>query len=198
MAHDLLYLTIMRTTFKSLAIACCLAAGFGCKADKPDQPAASKDDPAPTPTEQGKGRSGKIDLGARHPSLPSDDGSADEGSDRENRRKARMAAIDTDGDGKISDEERAAARKVRAEQMLKRLDTNGDGKVTTEELAASSMRRFDPATVDTNKDGEISVDELAKAMEQRGAGRQWGGRRGGNGGGGPDATAPTPTPPTTP
>jgi len=80
-----------------------------------------------------------------------------------------MAKLDTDGDGVISDQEREAGMKQRAETMRTKLDTNGDGKLTPDELAATKGRMHfdDPAALDTNKDGDISVDELAAAMKAR-------------------------------
>jgi hypothetical protein len=175
---------------KSIALACCLAAGVGCKADKPDAPAAASDESAAPAT---KGRSGKIDLGTQRPSLPSDDGSADAPDDRAGRRGRMKGAADTDHDGKVSDEERAAFRKQRIERMHTEIDAVKDGKVTAAELASSRFKNLDPATVDTDKDGVISVDELAKALEQQRGNRPWGGRRRG-GSDGSDSGTPAPTP----
>jgi EF hand domain-containing protein len=106
------------------------------------------------------------------PTLPAEGSSAadtPEGPGRWDRRNNRLARMDTDGDGKISDAERAAAMKQRAEMMRTRLDTNGDGKLTPDELAAAQGRMHfdDPASLDTNKDGDISADELAAAMQAR-------------------------------
>jgi Ca2+-binding EF-hand superfamily protein len=69
----------------------------------------------------------------------------------------------------MTDEERAAALKQRAEMMRKRLDTDGDGKLTPAELTAARgrMRFDDPAAIDTNHDGDISTDELVAAMKAR-------------------------------
>jgi Ca2+-binding EF-hand superfamily protein len=77
--------------------------------------------------------------------------------------------MDKDGDGKISDEERAAAMKERSEKMRARLDTNGDGKLTPDELANSKgrMKFDDPAALDTNHDGDISADELQAGIQAR-------------------------------
>ena len=98
-----------------------------------------------------------------------------EGSDRpalpeESRHHGdRMARMDTDGDGKISPEEREAAMKERVTKMRTRLDTNGDGKLTPDELANGHgrMKFDDPAALDTNKDGDISADELEAGMTAR-------------------------------
>jgi hypothetical protein len=81
----------------------------------------------------------------------------------------RMAQMDSDGDGKISPEERELARKQRAERMRLRLDTNGDGKLSPEELGAMQgrMKFDDPAALDTNHDGDISNDELETGMQAR-------------------------------
>jgi Ca2+-binding EF-hand superfamily protein len=80
-----------------------------------------------------------------------------------------MARMDKDGDGKISDEERAAAMKERTDRMRQRLDTNGDGKLTPDELSNTKgrMKFDDPAALDTNHDGDISADELQAGMEAR-------------------------------
>lgn len=45
------------------------------------------------------------------------------------------------------------------------VDTNGDGKLTQEEMQAHAKARFDAA--DTNGDGKLSVDELAAAAQKR-------------------------------
>lgn len=161
---------------KILALALVLAL-TGCKADSKES--TSSGSSAATGTENApKGRSGKIDFGPRRaPSPGGEDDGAEDGAPTgqdllEERRKARLAAIDTDGDGQISDAERAANRQRRAEDLRARMDSNGDGKVTVEELTSSRFRRFDPEAADANKDGDISVDELAKVLEERG--KAWG------------------------
>jgi hypothetical protein len=112
------------------------------------------------------------------PALPAAPAPIAEGSDRPSlppgdhawgQRGDRLARMDKDGDGKISDEERAAAMKERTERIRQRLDTNGDGKLTPDELAGSKgrMRFDDPGALDTNHDGDISADELQAGMEAR-------------------------------
>ncbi len=160
-------------------------AASGCKdsSSSKTQATSSNDQSDTAPNNLGKGRSGKIELQTpRHPSLPSNESdSADTTRERpsledfQSRRRHRMEQLDTDGDGKISDEERAAARHKRAEDLLSRSDVNGDGKVTPDELAQGRFRRMKPEELDTNKDGTISVDELDAALEQRS--RMWGGGR---------------------
>jgi hypothetical protein len=129
---------------------------------------APKQDPTPTPVEHS--------APAAPPALPSDPSanSAMGSGDRPSlppghHRGDRFAKMDKDGDGVISDEERAAAMKERAAQMRAKLDTNGDGKLTPDELAGAKGRMHfdDPAALDTNKDGDISVDELAAGMQAR-------------------------------
>lgn len=99
-------------------------------------------------------------LGSDTPPAPVDDGG---------RRHDRMAKMDTDGDGKISDEEREAAMKERSVKMRERLDVNGDGKLTPDELASARgrMKFDDPSALDTNKDGDISADELEAGMKAK-------------------------------
>lgn len=131
----------------------------GCKKSEP----APASDPAPTATER-EGAAGSSAQGAA-PAGPSGE-----------RRARMMKELDTNGDGVISDDERAAGHKKRIEGMRARLDTNGDGKLTPEELAAATGRmKFDnPTELDTNKDGDISADELDAAMKTHRGGRHGG------------------------
>jgi EF hand domain-containing protein len=128
-----------------LAITAALALAAGCKKDQPAAPASS-DDTAKQGVKPG----------------PADPAQAGMGSDGRGRR-GRNA-------GPMTDEERAAMMKQRAEALHKRLDTDGDGKLTPAELTAGGggrMRFDDPAALDTNHDGDISADELAAAMKAR-------------------------------
>jgi hypothetical protein len=204
---------------KTLTIVLGLAAFAGCKTDAP----ASSDKPAETTAQPAaKGRSGKIDLPTipqgNGPSLPGDpprtEGERDAVSQqaREERRKQRMSELDTDGDGEISEEERAAARakreaemlarldknkdgkvddaerdaarKDRATEMHARLDKNGDGKLSVEEMQTGRISRMGADVgIDTNGDGDVSVDEIDAMMKNRPARGPF--RRGGwNRGGG--------------
>ncbi len=99
---------------------------------------------------------------------------------REDRRKAREAALDTNKDGVVSEEE----RQQRLLPMLERLDKDGDGKLTPTELASSNRRRGfdDPAALDTDHDGYISLPELDAAMKARREQMRarWRGRGGGS------------------
>jgi EF hand len=155
---------------KTLTIVLGLAAFAGCKTDAP----ASSDKSAETTAQPGaaKGRSGKINLpNASHgngPALPGDpprtEGERDAVSQqaREERRKQRMSELDTDGDGEISEDERAAARAKREAEMLERLDKNKDGKVDDAERDAARKDRATEmhARLDKNGDGKLSVDEM--------------------------------------
>jgi Ca2+-binding EF-hand superfamily protein len=187
---------------KTLTIVLGLAAFAGCKTDAP---AASDKPSEPTAEPSGaKPRSGKIDLPSaprqNAPSLgeaPETEGDRDALSReaREERRKQRMASLDTDGDGEISAEERAAARAKREAEMLERLDANKDGKVddaerdaarkdrasnmharldknndgklTIEEMQTGRMTRMADPSADANGDGQVSVEELDAMMKNR-------------------------------
>ena len=92
----------MRKSLFGFALACVFAAGCKDSSSKPTTGPAADDS---TDTAH---RSGKIDLGPRQPNLPGEDTHADTGSgsgerpkleDLEDRRKARLAQFDTDGDG---------------------------------------------------------------------------------------------------
>ncbi len=109
---------------------------------------AKPDDPPPTATER-----------------PGSDGSAHIGD----RGMRMLKDLDTNHDGVISDEERAAGRRKRIETMRAKLDTNGDGKLTPDELKAGvgRMKFENPTVIDTNKDGDISVEELEVAVKAR-------------------------------
>ncbi|MEZ5275013.1 MAG: EF-hand domain-containing protein [Opitutaceae bacterium] len=107
-----------------------------------------------------------------------------------------MKAADTDGDGVVSDEERAAMRakmqargKMNRQQMLERFDTDGDGQISPEERQAAreSMGGRGPGQgkaggpnhaemmkrMDKDGDGVISDEERAAAHAARqGAGKK--------------------------
>jgi hypothetical protein len=164
-----------------VALAGLLAAG--CKEAGVDRPADKTTD-----VETGTaGRSGKVDFGRPAAKQPGDTTGPAAGGDAvgyqpgdvrpgmEDRRRQRIAQFDHDGDGKISDEERKAARRRRAEDLHKNADADGNGKVTPDELSKGNFRRLDPESLDVNKDGDISVEELEGALEQRN--RAWGGGR---------------------
>lgn len=142
-----------------------LVVASACKpTDSAPQPQVTAD-PAPALAPRARARiapslAAPAPLGSDTPALP-DEGGRHHGD--------RMARMDTDGDGKISDEEREAAMKERSAKMRSRFDTNGDGKVTPDELASARgrMRFEDPAALDTNQDGDISADELEAGMKAR-------------------------------
>lgn len=172
-----------------LVIASLLLAA-GCKTDGAESTAGSA---APQAEQSAnKGRSGKIDLpptqrprasDGERPALPDDQERSDDRRERrDERRKERMAELDKDGDGQISDAEREAGRKVRLDEMKTRLDTDGDGKLTVAELKDSRMARrlgTELDAVDADKNGEVSAEELQKSMDAMRANMWGGGLRGG-------------------
>jgi len=90
--------------------------------------------------------------------------------------KAGFESMDTNGDGKISPDEHAAA----AARMFDKMDTNADGKVTAAEMTAAHQNMTGKKAekgeltaaekikmIDTNGDGVLTADEHAtgaKAM----------------------------------
>jgi len=159
---------------KSIALALTLL--VACKSGESDkvEPAA----PATGPTAQSTSPSAP--QARPQPRLPDQQ---KQGDDRPAwRGRGERPNLDTNNDGTVSDDERAAARRQRLDGMRSHLDANGDGKLTVDELKAAQeqqaerggggrrgrMMRFDdPAALDTNKDGDISADELEAAMKAR-------------------------------
>lgn len=168
---------------KQLSLAAVLVFAVACKTDTPS-PANATPSPANVPAggeTATKARSAKIDVKPVQPALPAAAAPADpadpvdpaaDDKPRDNRgdwRKRRDAQLDANGDGVVSDEERAAAMQERIIKTRTRFDTDGDGKLTPAELASARGRMHfdDPAAIDTNHDGDISADELAAALKAR-------------------------------
>jgi EF hand len=157
--------------------------------NKPAPAAAAADDSAQTaprarPTSRVAPALPNDVEGSNAPSLPEE-------------RWGRHHRGDWDGSA-MSDEQREAMFKERAEKMRTRMDANGDGKLSYDELqnAQGRMHFDDPASIDTNHDGDISADELEAAMKARReafrAQRQ--AAQGGSGGAPPAPPAPPPAP----
>ena len=166
---------------KQLSLAAAVVLAVACKTEAPspaNQAPAASDPPA-------KARSAKIDVKPVSPALPeapappsptapgdgkvAGDSRRGDPAARDEWRKRRDARLDANGDGAVSDPERAAAMHSRVTAMHARLDADGDGKLTPAELANAPGRMHfdDPAALDTNHDGDISADELAAAMQAR-------------------------------
>lgn len=171
-------------------LAGCLVLALGACGSKSDAPAAAGSaaaggDPSAAASETPGSRSGRIDPNAFH-KRPRAGGTGGDpasaaaaetggsggapGSDAPHLDD-RMKALDTDGDGKISDAERQAGRVKRATEMHAKFDANGDGKLSLEELEANPMMtrmmKRDPdalKAIDANHDGDISPEELASIM----------------------------------
>ncbi len=91
---------------------------------------------------------------------------------------SRLAEYDTDGDGVLSDEEKAAAKEAREaarQAFIDVHDTDGDGVLNEEERAAAreareaeraraKEERFNE--IDGDGDGEVSQEELATALPE--------------------------------
>ena len=151
----------------SLALVSCLALVAGCKSD-PKAPAAGSaqgSSQAMTAHAPGASRVGRIDLSRPRPKLNPD------GTDREDKRaelgarRPDLSEWDTDGDGKLSDAERAAMHTERALGMHARFDLDGDGKLSPEELSKTRWFGGAASTADTNGDGDVSPEELQKVLE---------------------------------
>jgi Ca2+-binding EF-hand superfamily protein len=86
--------------------------------------------------------------------------------------------LDKDGDGELSDQERAdakaawgARREARKTEMLANFDKDGDGELSAEEKreawksGAGEMRKKMFVELDKDDDGKISTDEIQTKME---------------------------------
>lgn len=153
---------------KSIALALTLL--VACKSGESDKAEPATPAPSSAPT---------APQARPTPRLP-DQAKQEDGNRPAWRGRGERPNLDTNNDGTVSDEERAAARRQRIEGMRSHLDANGDGKLTVDELKAAQaqqgdrggrrgrMMRFDdPAALDTNRDGDISADELEAAMKAR-------------------------------
>lgn len=161
---------------KQLSITLALVLAVACKTDAPATSGSAAPGAEPTTTTTTKARSAKIDVKPVQPALPAEaDATGDDKAaeaprgKRDEWRKRRDAKLDTNGDGVVSDEERAAGMQERMTAMRARLDVDGDGKLTPAELANAPGRMHfdDPAAIDTNHDGDISAAELGAAMQAR-------------------------------
>ena len=101
--------------------------------------------------------------------------------------KEVIEKFDTDGDGKLNETEREAAKAAREEmmaarkaEMLEKFDADGDGELsdTEKEAAKEAMKAKMLEKFDADGDGELSKEERATMREEMGP-------RGGPGGKGP-------------
>lgn len=88
-----------------------------------------------------------------------------------------LEKFDKDGDGKLNEEERKAARDARRaemekrrQEMLEKFDTDGDGKLNEEERkaareAAEAKRKEILEKYDANGDGQLSPEERKAAID---------------------------------
>jgi Ca2+-binding EF-hand superfamily protein len=89
----------------------------------------------------------------------------------EMRRAAatRFNALDMNGDGRVSAEERANSRSNRLAIRFRRADTDGNGVLDIREIeeVAKMRARRRLARLDTSGDGMLSLDEMQTGMEER-------------------------------
>jgi hypothetical protein len=101
-----------------------------------------------------------------------------------------IAKFDKDGDGKLNDEERAAARaefEAKRKEAQAKFDTDGDGKLSEDERKAMQEARKKEMLekFDKDGDGKLSEEERKAAGPQRGGPGRPGGPKGGGKGGRP-------------
>lgn len=96
-------------------------------------------------------------------------------ADAQKKAEENFAALDTNQDGTISEDERAATQGQRGGPGggLRRADKDGDGKITKDEYLAAQLERFD--NQDADKDGQLTKAERDAAREARMREGGWGG-----------------------
>lgn len=89
-------------------------------------------------------------------------------------REEMMKKFDADGDGKLSETERTAARDARKAEMVAKFDKNGDGVLSDDERPAppaggrgGKKRAEAVAKYDADGDGKLSEAERASMREAR-------------------------------
>ena len=115
------------------------------------------------------------------------------GGDRKGPPPHIIEKFDTDGDGKLNEQERAAAKaemEKRRAEAIKEFDKDGDGKLNEQERLAAFKARMEKQPkfkemilkkFDADKNGELSDEEIAKAAKGPGGGRRGEGKPGGPG-----------------
>jgi Ca2+-binding EF-hand superfamily protein len=112
------------------------------------------------------------------------------GSAQPHDRKAMFEKFDTNKDGKLDDQEKAALHTAmqakhdeRKAQMLAKYDTNKDGKLDDTERTAARNEKLAETfkTLDTDGNGQLSLSEFQAGKHGRGGHGGFGhqGRRGG-------------------
>ena len=106
---------------------------------------------------------------------------ADRGKDHEVRKTEILSAFDTDGDGRLSAEERDAARSGRRQQQIARFmkdhDLDQSGRISLDELAlagatkTAEMKAKELGKSDEDGDGSTIADEVHAVHEARAADR---------------------------
>ncbi len=94
---------------------------------------------------------------------------SDDSEKRDTLRARGFEDFDTDGDGHLSKQERAAARAKRHERRLEEFDANGDGYLSKQEQAAARAKRneHDLEEFDTDGDGKLSRQEQKASRQKR-------------------------------
>ena len=96
-------------------------------------------------------------------------------------REEMMKKFDKDGDGKLSEDEKAEIRKSLGNRkppahILEKFDKDGDGKLCENEKA--EIRKEMMAKFDKDGDGKLSPEERKAAMEARSKGKSGGQSKG--------------------
>jgi Ca2+-binding EF-hand superfamily protein len=87
---------------------------------------------------------------------------------RDKRHKQRLEEFDADGDGEISQAEKSAAHKTRTRRYLENFDEDGDGNLSEAEMRAArgTRREHRIEKFDTDADGKLSEEERRAAQEK--------------------------------
>ncbi len=84
-------------------------------------------------------------------------------------KRAKLAEMDTNGDGAVSLDELTAYTATEVKAKFAKIDANGDGAISLDESTAAATAKIEKkfAKMDADGDGKVTKDEL-KALKRKG------------------------------
>ena len=184
------------TWFAFLSALVSLSIAGGCKSDdaggaqNPQQPGTAV---APAPDETA-GAPGMAEGGDDGRQVRRGWKNMSQDERRAVRREERLRKFDTNKDGRLNKDERAAMRTALVDMRMQRIDSDGDGRITRQEASNGRIGQrlladFDRA--DANRDASISRQELEAAIDAMRAQRRAEREQAGGAAAAPRGTAPS-------